>query len=668
MPIPPPHFDLSVGSPLPFGAHWQNGYYNFSLYCNHAASIVLLFYERHSKCLVAELPLHCTGKVWHIALKGVDPSWYYVYRIVNFPEEFPSERLILDPYAKAVAGRSTWANKEPYLPYGELPQPCAFNWGKEPQKAVAPSDLIIYEMHVRGFTQHQSSNVDHPGSFLAVIEKIPYLLSLGVTAIELLPCQEFDECENIRCNPFSGERLYNFWGYSTIAYFAPMGRYAVGNEPNAAIIQFKEMVKQLHNHGIAVILDIVFNHTAENGALGSIFSFKALDPYRYYMRDSNTGRYLDYTGCGNTFNCNHPIGMQFILDCLRYWVVDMHVDGFRFDLAAIFCRGIHGDVLEWSPLIEAISTDPLLSSVRLIAEPWDAVGLYQVGSFPGEAPWMEWNGRYRDAVRNFIKGTGGKGEFATRLCGSQDMYATYSPLRSINFLTAHDGFTLADLVSYNDKHNLSNSEENRDGTNNNDSWNCGVEGKAEDKEILALRLRQRKNFILALAVSQGIPMLLMGDEYGHTKEGNNNTWCHDDESNWFLWDALERESDFFRFYSSLLAFRRRHPIFSRDRFLLEQDIWWHGIIPYKPRWEESRGFLAFTVSDREKQEEIYIAFNSQDKEVKIIFPRCKRGRWHWISNTSNSTPEDFYNEESAPVVAENRYTMVGYSALVIKAV
>lgn len=654
---------VGAGLPFPLGVHLIDGRYNFSLYCYKAAAVFLLLFEKNNDNPIFELLLEeRTKDIWHISLEGIDPYYCYAYRIYSdFTAEYP-ENIVLDPYAKSVVGRASWGVGG-YSMKAELPSVEPFNWEQDAPPNHNLQELLLYEMHVRGFTQHPFSKVAHPGSYLGVIEKIPYLLSLGINAVELLPCQEFDECENFR-KDLSGRQLYNYWGYSTVAFFAPMGRYAEGRAPFAAITEFKQMVKELHKNKIEVILDIVFNHTAEGGREGPLISFKGLDPIHYYLIDEK-GQYRDFTGCGNTFNCNHPIGMQFIIDCLRYWVIEMHVDGFRFDLAAVFSRGVAGEVLAWAPLIEALSTDPILSHVKLIAEAWDAVGLYQVGSFSGGKAWLEWNGRYRDQLRNFIKGSGSKNDFASRLCGSQDLYWNYAPTRSINFITAHDGFTLLDLVSYNQKHNLDNGEEDRDGMNQNDSWNCGVEGASQDSDIENLRERQRRNFTLALAISQGIPMWHMGDEYGHTKKGNNNTWCQDNELNWFLWDKYEANSSFFRFCQLLFSFRAAHPILRKQRFLSDLDVQWHGTLPRQSTWSLDDNFIALTLFDRQNNEEIYAAFNAQNKQVMANFPVCSHGKWFWIANSAKAPPEDVYREDEAPEVTKLRYTFLPYSSVLL---
>ena len=513
-----------------------------------------------------------------------------------------------------------------YRPRGLISFQSTFDWKGDRSPQIPLRDLIIYEMHVRGFTISPSSGVRHPGTFLGIIEKIPHLLDLGVNAIELMPLQEFNENENTNINPLTHQQLCNYWGYSTVNFFAPMTRYATKTAPGASIEEFKTMVRELHKNGIEVILDVVFNHTAEGNEKGPILSFKGFENPVYYLLNHDF-TYSNYTGCGNTVNCNHPVVWEFIVKCLRYWVLEMHVDGFRFDLASTLTRGRQGQPLPTPPLIESLTDDPVLSKVKLIAEPWD-LEVYQVGQFYSHVKrWSEWNGKYRDCIRQFIKGNAGiKGEFITRLCGSEDLYYNRTPLASINFITVHDGFTLRDLVSYNEKHNESNGEDNRDGLTDNDSWNCGIEGPTDDDKILALRNRQMRNYHFTLMISQGVPLLLMGDEYGHTKNGNNNTWCHDNELNWFLWDKLKENGDFYRFYKEMILFRKENPLLKREQFLSPKDAQWHGIEPFKPDWSAHTQFIAFTLLDSDKGNDLYIAFNAQEKGVSVHFPNPKKGK------------------------------------------
>lgn len=667
----------SKGTPHPLGQSLKEEDINFAIRAPHATSVSLCLFERETEKPLAEIPLvpeiNKTEDIWHIAIPNQGMDILYAYRI--FPPLNAKQQLLLDPYAKCVFSSHEWGKVKkvgspyPYHPLGEVLGESTFDWGDDSPPHIPLNDLIIYEMSVRAFTKHPSSHVHHPGTFLGIIEKIPYLLELGVNAIELLPVQEFNEQECLQKNPHTKSHLYNAWGYSTVNFFAPMNRYATSSEKGAASHEFKTMVKQLHQHGIEIILDVVFNHTAEGNTEGPILSFKGIDNAVYYLLDAN-GNYLNYSGCGNTLNVNNPPVLEMIVRCLSYWVTEMHVDGFRFDLASVLKRGTDGNPLDRAPLIEAITKDPILSNVKLIAEPWDAAGLYHVGNFASDTNrWSEWNDKYRDGVRRFIKGTPwSSGEFAARLCGSEDLYPKRSPCSSINFITSHDGFSLADLVSYNSKHNSENGEENRDGSNHNTSWNCGFEGPTTNHKVLTLREKQMKNFHLALMLSQGIPMLTMGDEYCHTKKGNNNTWCQDNDLNWFQWDQLKSKASFYRFYRLLIAFRKKHPILRRLAFLTPIDINWHGVEPFQPDWNSDKRFLAFTLKDHHDDRDLFIAFNAQD-HIQLIHlpPPPYAKRWHWVVNTANHSPSDVFENEEGPIQHESSYRIAAYSAIVLEA-
>ncbi|NGX54265.1 MAG: hypothetical protein K1000chlam4_00990, partial [Chlamydiae bacterium] len=541
-----------------------------------------------------------------------------------------------------------------------------FHWEEDAHPNIPMKELIIYEMHVRGFTQDLSSNSSQKGTFLGIIDKIPYLKELGINAVELMPIYEFNERDNVLFHAITGEPLFQYWGYSTVNFFSPMVRYGTG--AGNLLNEFKTLVKALHANGIEVILDVVYNHTAEGNGDGPTLSFKGFENSVYYMLTPD-GHYYNFSGCGNTFNCNNPIVREFIRDSLRYWVKEMHVDGFRFDLASIMTRSPEGAPLDRPPLIEAITEDPILANTKLIAEAWDAGGLYQVGSFPASGEWAEWNGVYRDEARNFIKGADNlAGSFATRIGGSEDLYGkSRTPAQSVNFITAHDGFTLADLVSYNHKHNKENGEKNRDGTNDNHSWNCGAEGATTNKNILALRKRQMRNYHLALMVSQGVPMLLMGDEYGHTKYGNNNSWGHDSRLNWFQWDTLEKNQEFFRFYKMVIAFRKSHPVLFRSKFLQEGDVIWHGKEPDHPDWGPKSRFVAFTLPDPIYHYDLYIAFNAFYRPTTIKIPKPHGAHpWLQIIDTSKGSPNDFAPEEEAKLLTRHTYTLPAYSAMLLK--
>lgn len=648
---------ISTGYPLPLGNSFRDGGVNFAIFADDAESVSLHFFDYQTNTPYAHLELdpstNRTGQVWHVLVHDLPMTIDYGYQINH---AYP---LLLDPYSRAVNTTKSWTKpfRCAYTPLGVVTSRQTFDWENDRKPNIPMQDLIIYEMHVRGLTIKENSGVKHHGKFLGIIEKIPHLLELGVNAVEFLPVSEFNEAEYDGINPINNERLCNYWGYSPVNFFAPMNRYVV-NDP---LIDFKTMVKELHRHGIEVILDVVFNHSAEGNELGPTLSFRGFANDVYYMI-SPEGHYHNFTGCGNTLNCNHPIVREMIIKCLRYWVTEMHVDGFRFDLASILTRDTDGTPLDKAPLSDALSRDPILSETKLIAEPWDAVGLYHVGRFyPQEDRWAEWNGRYRDTVRRFIKGTKGqKGKFATRICGSQDIYPTSTPLSTVNFVTSHDGFSLADLVSYNEKHNEANGEENRDGTNQNESWNCGVEGPTEDASILKLRAKQMRNFHLALMVSVGTPMLHMGDEYAHTKQGNNNTWCQDNDLSWFQWDKLRENEGFFRFYKLVNHFRKTHALLRRDKFLTDADIRW-----YKPNWLNDDHFIAYELIDSEHQENLFIAFNAKNAIEIFELPNAPAGKkWKQIVNTSEDAPRDFI-ENGEPVEAQ--FNMPSYSAILLKA-
>lgn len=669
----------SIGKPLPFGATQLSEGINFAIESREATSVKLILYDLVSQKPFADFLLNPavnkTGDIWHIqiTLDDLKPIGYAYQLEGNKNSLLKQGKSLLDPYAKAVLSPKDWGtltsgNKEAYQPLAVFLPHTDFNWENERRPQIQRNDLIIYEMHIRSFTQDQSSQVKAPGTFLGVIEKIPHLLELGVNAVELMPIQEFNECEYAIQNPHIHERLFQFWGYSTVNFFSPMNRYAFDPAPGAVINEFKTMVKALHQNGILVILDIVLNHTNEGGKEGPVNSFKGINCTTYYLQQKN-GTFLDFTGCGNTLNTNEPLAQKFIIDVLRYWVMDMHVDGFRFDLASVFYRGTIGEVLSKPPILEAISKDPILSKTLLIAEPWDAAGLYQVGNFyPQENRWSEWNGGYRDVVRQFIKGTPNiKGQFASRLSGSQDIYGSRSPEASVNFIVAHDGFTLNDLVSYNQKHNLTNGENNHDGSNNNESWNCGKEGPTKEISVRELRERQMRNFHLALMISQGIPMILMGDEYGHTKKGNNNSWCHDNALNWFLWDKIPQNAGFYRYYCNLIEFRKAHPMLHLDRFLSDKDISWYGMNGEPIVWDRETQFIAFILHDLKLNKQIYCAFNSQNMKANIKIPPLKSpNRWYWVINTANPPPNDFYDVQKRPFLEQQSLSMPPFSALLLE--
>ena len=594
-------YKYGPGRPRPFGATVVPVGVNFSVFSNHATACTLVLYDKGAKSPFVEIPFpdaFRTGDVFAMIVYDLDYSRIeYGFRF-DGPDDpakghrFDARQVLLDPYAKRVGGRDTWAQgydwDNPY-PYRARANVEDFEWEGDGQLNIPIEDLVVYEMHVRGFSAHSSSRVEAPGTYAAIIEKIPYLKELGVNCIELMPIFEFDELANERIDPQTGEQLVNYWGYNPIGFFAPNAAYAASGEPAH---ELKTLVKQCHRDGIEVWLDVVFNHTAEGNENGPTISYRGIDNKTYYLLKPDGG-YYNFSGTGNTFNCNHPIVRVVLLDCLRYWVSEFHIDGFRFDLASSLGRDPQGNPDPNPPLLEVLAYDPILAQTKLIAEAWDAGGLYQVGSFPAYGRWAEWNGRYRDDVRRFVKGDGGLlGNIAARIQGSPDIYGDRGPRASVNFVTAHDGFTLRDLVSYNHKHNAANGEDNRDGMDDNLSWNCGAEGQTDDAAVNDLRERQIKNFLCLLMVSQGVPMLLMGDEIGHSKGGNNNSYCHDSALNWFDWDALQAQASLFRFTRHLIAFRKAHPALRRRSYFHHRDmvnsgypdISFHGVNLWQPDW------------------------------------------------------------------------------------
>lgn len=669
------------GFPAPLGSSFRENGVNFALFSEHATTVTLCLFSPNAKTPFAEIPLdphlNCTGQVWHILLKNLsDKSLEYGFR-VDGPKSlrgsaFDPRKILLDPYAKGLNTTQKWGckntNSAQWPPRGKVILDAPFDWQGTRPPRIPVEKLIIYEMHVRGFTNHPSSQTTSPGTFLGIVEKIPYLKSLGINAIELMPIFEFDECENERLNPKTQEKLKNVWGYSTINYFSPMNRYSASQNWTGALDDFRTLVREMHKNGIEVYLDVVYNHTAEGSSTGPLFSFKGIDNQVYYMLDPE-GKYLDFSGTGNTLNANHPVVCQLILDSLRYWVSEMHVDGFRFDLASCLTRNAHGIPLPNPPLIEAMTADPILANVKMIAEAWDAGGLYQVGTFPGGKRWFEWNGQYRDVIRRFIKGTENQaGSFAKAMSGSEELYALNGfPYNSINFITAHDGFTLCDLVSYQNKHNIQNAESNRDGTSENDSWNCGCEGPTNDPQIIQLRERQMRNLHVALMVAIGTPMILMGDEYGHTKNGNNNSYCQDNILNDFLWDKLKHNEGFVRFHKLMIQLRKENPLLHRTEFLDDTDVSWHSQIPYQPNWGKESRFVAYTLNDKTGSEHLYIAFNAGFEEVQIQLPQPpERKQWRLIVDTSKPSPQDFCENSKSLEVLKGTYKMMSYSALIAK--
>jgi len=668
---------VGIGKPFPLGVSKYAQGANFAVYTEETDEVALILYPPHQDKegsrdlrraeLALDPKMNRTGQVWHIHIHPLLEGYEYMWRIGAEPHIRFGKNICLDPYAKIISSPLVDQFNDrsvEYSPRGVIPskKSLLFDWEGVCPPRIPLKDLIIYELHVRGFTMNSDSEVQYKGTFLGIVEKIPYLKELGVNAVELLPVFEFNEKEWPLKDSNLGDSICQYWGYSTVGFFAPMNRYCVGNVLGAAVFEFRTMVRELHRAGIEVILDVVYNHTAEFGE--GFYHFKGLAVGTYYLMNED-GNFLDYTGCGSTFNANHPIVAQFIHDSIRYWSLECGVDGFRFDLASAMTRDTRGNESKEPLLIHTLSMDPALRDVKLIAEPWDCGGLYHVGSFPHFGVWAEWNGRFRDIVRCFIKGdTGTLAEFATRICGSEDLYgAGRTPAHSINFVTAHDGFSLYDLVSYNEKHNEANGEDNRDGETHNNSWNCGQEGPTEDEDINQLRRRQVKNFLTVLLTSIGVPMLVMGDEYGHTKNGNNNTWCQDDEISWFNWTKCKEEKDsLLRFTRKLIKFRKDHAVFRRNSFMNKQVITWHGVEPYRPNWKSSYNFIAYTLHDDVAKENIYFALNAGAEERKIAVPNSHK--WYRILDTTLFPPEDFPDEE-VEVASDGIYALKSYGVLVL---
>ncbi|MBB5954348.1 glycogen operon protein [Saccharothrix tamanrassetensis] len=677
---------LSVrsGRLMPFGATEVPGGVNFSVYSNNATAMTLVLFRRGERGPFAELPFPAEfriGGVYAMTVFGIDPeTTQYGYRADGpfRPEEghrFDATRILVDPYAKVLNGQEIWGvpvDRDQEFPRRSGIAPDDFDWEGDRPLGLPEEDLVVYEAHVRGFTRHPSAAVGAPGTFAGLVEKIPYLKELGVTCVELMPVFEFDEMDNVRVDPTTGDRLHNYWGYSTVGFFAPKASFAATGRHGMQVDEFKNLVKELHKAGIEVMLDVVFNHTAEGNELGPTISFRGLDNRVYYMLTSD-GYYYNFSGTGNTVNCNHPVVRGFVLDCLRYWASEFHVDGFRFDLASILGRAQDGRSLMEPPLVETLAGDPVLRDCKLIAEAWDAGGLYQVGSFPDYCRFGEWNGRYRDTVRRFLRGDlGVTGDLATRMVGSPDLYHRRGPVASVNFVTAHDGFTLHDLVSYDDKHNDGNGEGNRDGDNANHSWNCGAEGPTDDPEVLALRGRQQRNAFLLLLTSLGIPMIVAGDEAGRTQQGNNNAYCHDDEISWFDWDLVDRNSDLVRFVRNAIAFRKAHPALRRREHPtghtgegIFPDTSWHGAHAWTPEWSGYSRLLAAMHCTRDG-DIVYVAANSHWEGCDLELPELPEHlAWHVFADTAAPSPGDSHEPGSEPRLADQSSIRIGPRSVLV---
>lgn len=623
---------------------------NFTVCSLEATAVELLLYHRGEKEPYAVLPFpkpYRIGGVYSMIVFGLDIyDFEYAYRVDGpyAPEKgliYDKTQPLLDPYARAVTGQSVWG-EQPNQDHGYRARVVVndFDWGDHVDPVRPIQDLIIYELHVRGFTKDASSGVEHPGTFAGIREKIPYLKDLGITAVELMPVFEFDETMGRR--EINGRMLLDYWGYNPVSFFAPNTSYTAQKEFNREGDELKGLIRELNANGIEVILDVVFNHTAEGNEKGPFFSFKGFDNRVYYMLTPE-GLYYNFSGCGNTLNCNHPVVQQMILECLRYWTIEYHVDGFRFDLASILGRNEDGSPMNQPPLLKNLAGDPVLRNVKLIAEAWDAGGLYQVGSFPAFTRWAEWNGKYRDDMRSFLKGDYWfAAAAANRLTGSMDLYTgQYKGYdSSINFITCHDGFSLWDLYSYNGKHNEDNGWNNSDGHDDNRSWNCGEEGETSDPEIQKLRLRMMKNACLALMCSRGTPMFLAGDEFGDTRFGNNNPYCQDNGISWLDWNRLKTNRELYRFFKKMIRFRKEHPAIRSDQEPSETGfptVSVHTDKPFEHEINSDTKALAVCYAGKTGQGEdlVYVALNVYWEEQRFELPKLPEAyEWRCFADTS----------------------------------
>nr|MBF0222426.1 glycogen debranching protein GlgX [Desulfobulbaceae bacterium] len=680
----PPEISFHSGQPYPLGLTIQGKSLNFSIVSTDATSVVLCLFEPGISQPFTEILLdpyqNRTGNVWHISVTGIKKGSLYAYRI-DGPKtakhhRFDVKNFLLDPYAKTVVGNEVWGKRKKNQPLLGVVDQLPFKWHDDRPLKRPLQETIIYEMHVRGFTMNKNSGVKNPGTYEGIIEKIPYLTDLGITAVELLPIHEFDETEIKFANPLSPQPLVNFWGYNSINFFSPKAGYAVSKAPGQQINEFKSLVKALHNAGLEIILDVVFNHTGEGDITGPTLSFRGIDNGIYYLLDSENN-YANYSGCGNTVNCNHPVVREFIIDCLRYWVLEMHVDGFRFDLASIFSRGQNGQPLEIAPLVEQIAADPFLADTKIIAEAWDAAGLYQVGSFSTDSRWAEWNGRYRDDVRSFMCGHKNTvTALATRVAGSSDLFkeSGRSPNNSVNFITSHDGFTMYDLVSYNSKVNTANGENNRDGENHNISWNSGKEGPTTSKEIQNLRFRRMRTMATILLLSQGTPMLLAGDEFCRTQKGNNNAYCQDNPLSWLDWSLAEKHKDMHRFFKKLIGLRKDHPVFHRTAFFTKTqknkpaDILWQGTHRGTEDWSAESRLLCLFLNGEAMNDinNFFIAFNAGSSTLDVELPSTqKQTYWHPIIDTAQLSPNDILDHRKAAPLSGTAISVQPMAAMVL---
>jgi len=687
------NYKIKHGNPYPSGSTPDGHGVNFSIFSHHAEQVELLLFDSADspdpfQVIKLKKDINRTFFSWHVYVCKLPIGTWYTWRM-DGPDRlreagyrFDKDKHLLDPWAKAISHKN-WSRKDACLPGDNKTTAMRavvaderYDWEGDTPLRIRSEKAILYEMHVGGFTRHPSAEVSHPGTFAAVVQKIPYLQQLGITHVELLPVMAFDEQDVPAHTAELG--LKNYWGYSTHSFYSPHPSYCMTPELGTHIKEFRDLVKALHKAGIGVILDVVFNHTSEAGINGPMINFRGLGGNIFYHLDGfDKSIYRDYTGCGNTVNANHPLVAGFIIKCLEYWVREMHVDGFRFDLASALARGENGDVLPNPPVLWGIELSEQLSKTKLIAEAWDAAGLYQVGSFPGYR-WAEWNGRYRDVVRRFLRGDKNViHELATRITGSSDLYQYKGGLTisSINFVTCHDGFTLYDLFSYNHKHNEANGEYSRDGCSNNLSFNCGVEGETDDAAITALRRKKIRNAYAILLLSQGVPMLLAGDEFLHSQKGNNNCYCQDNGLSWLNWDLLRQNGDIFRFVTLMIALRKRHASIMRRRFLTgeqlvgkdKHDIIWHGVELEKPLWHEPNArILAYTLAGIGEQEgDLHVIFNMSEQDVPMPLPSYG-AKWCLAVDTGLPSPEDNVPIEKQAPLEKDSYLARSFAVVVFE--
>ena len=689
---------IQIGRPQPLGASVHDGGVNFALFSPQATRVRLELFDHPqdgtpARAVDLDPAKHRTGDVWHVWIKGIGDGQLYAYRVDGAynpkdGQRFNFNKLLLDPFATAITELPNWdfdaaRGYNPSAPDGDAVPSTVNDAGAMPKCVVTEdhfdwqgdvlphhswSKTIIYETHLRGLTVHPSAGVKHPGTYRGLIEKIPYFKELGVTALELLPVFEFNDSQ---VTSILGKSLKNYWGYDPVGFLAPKASYSSLKSPGAQTQEFREMVQALHKNSIEVILDVVFNHTAETDLLGGTLSYRGIDNSIFYMLEEDKRVYKNFTGTGNTFNANHPVVQEHILMALRYWATEMHVDGFRFDLASILNRDTDGHLLSNAPLLERIALDPFLKNIKLIAEPWDAVGAYQVGHFSHQR-WVEWNDRYRDDVRRFWRGDEGMlGGFASRICGSADIFSGSGkgPANSVNFVTCHDGFTMNDLVSFRYKHNEANRQNNNDGAGENFSDNYGVEGASRDEGLEAFRVRQIKNFLLTLFISRGVPMLLGGDEIRRTQKGNNNAYCQDNEISWYDWNFLKQHKEIFNFVRGMINFRAAHPVLSKEEFYKDSDIQWFSPQGTLPNWGNCQEKQLACLIHEDEKHSLFLMFNASNDAADFRLPPVPEGlSWHLAVDTSARAPRDLFASGKEPLLENpSSYCLSPrYSAILVK--